>query len=395
MKLPTGHYTAHIQHNSQTGLGEAHKRSLIYIVFLCTAIALPIFAVTQFLNGHLYVAAGTLLISAISLFSAYRVSTTRNIVPWIVGFLVPAFCFFIYIIAKPEATPTTFIWICIIPIMAYLLLGRVMGFVLSVPFMVCAGVYMVIQIAPLDGAHDWFNLLNPILCGVAVLCFVHLYESMRAADQAKLLTMARTDALTGLANRNNFESTLKRTIEESKRSNLRFALVLMDIDLFKDVNDTYGHDAGDEALKFMCRRLTGRLRGTDFIARQGGEEFGIILRDVDRADAYRLTEELRMQITESNMVYEGKPINLTATFGIGHWPQDAHEAGQLYRVADRRLYAGKTTGRNITVSEDKPSVDASPPVPDDKTAYKGTTPSLQSRFQKRLNKGSLQHTGIK
>lgn len=347
--------------HTQSGLGESHERSLMLIVFLCTAVVFPIFAVVQVFNNHPYMALGELAVSVASLYSAHRIRRARNLLPWILCYLIPAFCFFVYIVVKPQASPTAFVWVYILPIMAYLLLGRVLGFILSAPFIAGTAIYMSVQMAPLDKAQDWVALLNLVLCAIVLLFFVHLYESLRADYQARLATLAETDSLTGLTNRSTFRSALKRTLSEASRDGTRFALVLMDIDHFKHVNDHYGHDAGDQALKLVSACLAKRLRSTDSIGRLGGEEFGLILRDIDPAGAYALIEELREHIARCELVYEQYKLRLTATFGISHWPQDAQDTpdiNTLYRVADRRLYAGKATGRNLTVPDDTKSSSA-------------------------------------
>lgn len=352
----------------KSGLGEAHRLRLMRMIFLSTATVLSMFAVFQFFNGNPYLALGELIISAISLFSASRIGPGCHLPRWIIGYLIPAFCFFVFIVVKPGASPTASVWIFMMPILSYLLLGRVAGFILAAPFMAFGGAYFFLQLEPIDSARIMIDLLNPIACGVTVLVFMHLYESMRADDQTKLVTLAETDALTGLANRSSFQSTLERTINQSNRSNARFALVLMDIDHFKQVNDNLGHDAGDAALRLISHCLSERLRNTDAVGRLGGEEFGLILRDVDTAGAYELVEELRQRIADSEMAYGGDKVKLTATFGIGHWPRDARRANDLYQVADRRLYGGKHAGRNVIVSDSeeapRPSIETAgmPPL---------------------------------
>lgn len=360
MKSFAGRGTHHSRRHTQSGLGESHERSLMRIMFLCTAAVFPIFAVAQIFNNHPYLALAELAISGASLYSAHRLRRARNLLPWILCYVIPSFCFYIYIIVKPDASPTAFVWVYTLPILAYLLLGRVLGFVLSAPFVAVTVIYMSMQMTPLDNARDWVAVLNLALCAVVLVFFVHLYERLRADYQDRLATLAETDALTGLANRSTFQSTLKRTINEADRSQARFAFVLMDIDYFKQVNDRYGHDAGDQVLKLISSCLVNRLRSTDTIGRLGGEEFGLILRDVDSACAYALTEELREHIAECRLMYDQCKLHVTATFGISHWPQDAHDANTLYRIADRRLYSGKSTGRNLTVPDDAKPYFSSP-----------------------------------
>lgn len=132
-------------------------------------------------------------------------------------------------------------------------------------------------------------------------------------------------------------------------------LVLLDVDHFKQVNDQWGHEAGDLALQHICAILQQRLRVTDFLGRLGGEEFGLLLRHTDNAGADPLVEELRRQLAEQPLDYHGQQIPLSATFGLAAWPRDGRSAAELYRNADRRLYSGKERGRNQLVSGDLPA----------------------------------------
>jgi diguanylate cyclase (GGDEF)-like protein len=125
----------------------------------------------------------------------------------------------------------------------------------------------------------------------------------------------------------------------------------MDIDHFKQVNDRWGHDGGDEALKHICNGLLLRLRVTDSLGRLGGEEFGLLLRNTDLASATPLVETLRQQISANPLVYGEERIPLSATFGLAEWPTDGLSASELYRCADRRLYRGKELGRNRLVHD--------------------------------------------
>ncbi len=335
--------------HSKTGLRDAHRRGLIRLIFIATAMTLPVFAALQLFNGNPLLAGLELMVSAFLFFGARRITTSTRLHPWIYGYLIAAFSFFIYIIVMPEASPSAFVWIFIMPILSYLLLGRVAGFFLAVPFMLTGGYVFYLQLEALDSARVVIDLLNPAFCGVLTLLFMHVYETRRAEAQDKLVLLAETDALTGLSNRSSFRHTLERVINESRRSQARFALVLMDIDHFKRVNDSLGHDAGDEILRHLGKCLRARLRSTDHVGRLGGEEFGLILRDVGVQDAYRLANELRERIANTPAHYEGKPVPITASLGIAYWPADAERLNELYQIADQRLYLGKKSGRNRVV----------------------------------------------
>ncbi|MGM0768169.1 MAG: GGDEF domain-containing protein [Pseudomonadota bacterium] len=331
---------------SRSGLRDNHRRSLMRLLFLITGASLGVFACLQALNGFWWVAFSELCASVLLFVGVFRLRTSPHLQRWIYGYLITLFAFFLAIMVLPDASVSAFVWVLMMPVLAYLLLGKREGLILSAPFMlVGAGIYFI-HLGQVDSAYLVIDLLNMVLCAALMLAFIHLYEVRREEAEQRLVEMAQTDFLTGLANRSSFQSTLGRTIAECDRSGSGFALVIMDIDHFKVVNDTLGHDAGDHVLRDIAERLSERLRGTDFVARLGGEEFGLILRDVKSPAAYELMDELRQRIAERELVYGEVRIRVTASFGIAQWPEHGRHADTLFRVADRCLYSGKSAGRN-------------------------------------------------
>jgi len=170
-----------------------------------------------------------------------------------------------------------------------------------------------------------------------------------------------SDPLTGLANRRFLQEILLRELRRAQRSNQPVALMIVDIDHFKAVNDTYGHNAGDEMLEQLAGIMISSVRATDFVVRYGGEEFVILLPETRLVDALKVAEKLRKTIGETVMESTAKPgVTLTCTVsaGVSTYPLDAASAEGLILKADRALYFAKQNGRNrvVTVAE----VDAPP-----------------------------------
>jgi diguanylate cyclase (GGDEF)-like protein len=157
-------------------------------------------------------------------------------------------------------------------------------------------------------------------------------------------TRAATDALTGLPNARAVRDTLKRLSAEAARKGMPFATVLVDLDHFKQINDVYGHSAGDDVLASVGAALTSRLRANDFAGRYGGEEFIVLLPDTDRPGAVAVAESLRREL--EGISVPGVAREITGSFGVAVQPDDAHDSEQLIRRADRALYAAKAAGRN-------------------------------------------------
>jgi len=166
-------------------------------------------------------------------------------------------------------------------------------------------------------------------------------------DREQQRQMAVRDGLTGLYNRRAFNELLETAIaNEDRREGGQLGLVIADLDHFKKLNDTYGHQAGDAALRSAARLLAQHLRKGDQAARYGGEEFVIIFPGSDEKRATQAAERLRSAIERHRLVFEGARIQLSASFGVAVWPGDGRESESLLASADRALYAAKEAGRN-------------------------------------------------
>ena len=173
----------------------------------------------------------------------------------------------------------------------------------------------------------------------ATLCLIQERELQRR--------IAAHDGLTGLYNRRAFNELLSSAIAtEDRRDNGRLGLVLLDIDHFKKLNDTWGHPAGDAALRSLARLLAQHLRKSDLAARYGGEEFAVILPASDEARAAQAAERLRAALQKHRFVHGGSRIPMSASFGVAIWPEHGRDAEVLVASADRALYEAKQAGRN-------------------------------------------------
>lgn len=165
-------------------------------------------------------------------------------------------------------------------------------------------------------------------------------------SQKKMEQLAYYDVLTGLANRSYFRDQLRKAIAMSHRGYYSFALLYFDLDEFKRINDTLGHDAGDELLKEVAKRLIGRLREDDTIARLGGDEFAVILSGIaDRAQASGIAANLQ-QAFAAPVKLGNHEVSISASIGITVAPEDASEEELLLKHADLAMYEAKARGKN-------------------------------------------------
>ena len=166
--------------------------------------------------------------------------------------------------------------------------------------------------------------------------------------EEKLESLSKTDPLTGLSNRRDMLEKVMQEIKRANRTGEVFSLILADIDHFKAVNDTYGHDAGDAVLKEFSSVLQNSARDTDSIARWGGEEFLILLPSSDNNGALSTAEKFRKTIENHVFTFNTLQINLTLTLGVVTWRKGLTYE-QTLTMADSLLYEGKQRGRNMVV----------------------------------------------
>ncbi len=157
--------------------------------------------------------------------------------------------------------------------------------------------------------------------------------------------LALHDELTGLPNRRLFQDRLASALERARRTGSKAALLLVDLDHFKQVNDTEGHHIGDVLLRHVSQLFQGRIRRSDTVARTGGDEFAVILEEpVNRAHAMRVSRSLT-ELLDNPLELEGRMVQIGASIGIAVFPEDATDAEALCIAADRRMYAGKHASR--------------------------------------------------
>lgn len=212
------------------------------------------------------------------------------------------------------------------------------------------------------GAHDY--ILRPVdrnelLARVRTQVRRKRFQQRLRSNFELSLSMALTDSLTGLYNRRYFEVHLQKLLQKNQQSKKAMAVLMMDIDHFKSINDTHGHAVGDEILKIFARRMLDSLRSFDLVARLGGEEFVVILPDISIDMAYFIAERLRKMIADEPFACSavGGTVNVTTSIGATIVDDADVTMEQVLKRADDALYQAKEGGRNATVFEGKGKLD--------------------------------------
>ena len=205
---------------------------------------------------------------------------------------------------------------------------------------VLLGALLVARRDPLEGNPTALAGLRVVAHGLALEL-----ELRRARDQGRAIGLL--DPLTGLPNRLLFNDRLNSAIQEAHRTSERFAVVFVDLDRFKNINDSLGHAVGDQVLTAVAKRLRGSVRGSDTVARYAGDEFTLILRHmVQREDVSRIAEKIVRAMEVPLQLAAGLELSMTASLGLSFYPDDATDAERLLKHADVAMYSAKGMGRN-------------------------------------------------
>jgi len=233
-----------------------------------------------------------------------------------------------------------YVWVCLYS--AYFFTVRQTAWQLA--YVGLAYLVLLLERQPDGGPAAWWLVGMGTLAVAAVVI-----RGMRSHVEsliASLYDASRTDPLTRLANRRGHRETLDLELERARRNESPLALLMLDLDHFKEVNDRCGHHVGDAALRRAAAILAEGKRKLDAVARVGGEEFALVLPNTDAHEAFTLAERLRCSLRDE---FAGDAVTLTASLGVSAFPQHGATAGALLRTADEALYAAKNNGRDRSV----------------------------------------------
>jgi diguanylate cyclase (GGDEF)-like protein len=269
--------------------------------------------------------------------------------PLLYIFLLASFITFVGAIMNVPIDQFRAIWLYLLVLVAYILAGTGTGLVLTVVSVIA----VIVLSLTMQVAMNPETLVTTIggLLVLSLIAYIHTdrmisYARLIEENNSKLKQLASQDPLTGLFNPRMCSALGEQLMKIAIRENKPFSVVYIDLDHFKQINDEYGHQAGDNVLVSIAEIIGGYLRDSDVCARLGGEEFCALLPDTDRDGAQQLAENIREQIEKTVHPLGKNELKVTASFGVAQLLATDHNLMDIQKRADQALYAAKKGGRN-------------------------------------------------
>lgn len=248
-------------------------------------------------------------------------------------------------------------WMLLVPVYGFLTLGLRWGLAWTGLAFAVSGALHGHELRFLSDEHlrawwDWTMLAVAVVIGLVVYEYVVLrLIGLLDAERRRFADAALHDPLTGLANRAAFDLEIRRRLDHARAAGATLALAYLDLDGFKEVNDLHGHQAGDEVLRVIARRLESTFRAGDLVARLGGDEFAVILQPDGPPPTLGARLEQARQLARQPVEVAGQSLRVTASIGVALFPDHAGAAEELIAKADEAMYQAKRTGNQVSITD--------------------------------------------
>lgn len=336
---------------------EERRRISAVSILLIVILTMSVFSILHFTAGNYLISILNFLPAVIFLGMVFyiRQKVNASYVYWIIAVCFAIVCSVTTSI-KRDNTSYMF-WAFLVPPVVFSLLGRRKGFILNLVFFIIYIFLMSVDMEIFPSGPYRTPVTARFAVAYAVLSFmIFSYEASQQIlikyiqrEKDKFEKASRFDALTGLPNRMDVMEKIETERARQFRKGNTFTLVIGDVDNFKTINDTYGHDTGDYVLKKIAEIIKDQVRGIDRPARFGGEEFLIMLVETEINDGLRVAERIRREIESTIFSYGKANITVTMTFGLSEFIRDTDSAEDCIKRADQALYAGKSQGKNRVI----------------------------------------------
>ncbi len=209
-------------------------------------------------------------------------------------------------------------------------------------------IYLLVAYYAMRFENLWLEIIYPLIFSIFGFTFSYIFKYIvKSRDFEYQYKLATTDGLTDLFNHRYFQEQIRQYVNNCKRYNNEFSLIIIDIDFFKKFNDNFGHQSGDAVLRQVASTLKRNVRATDIVCRYGGEEMSIILPNTSEDEAFSTAQKICERVAQHKFkLANGKETNVTISLGVSTFPQDGNDAETIISQADKRLYDAKNNGRN-------------------------------------------------
>ncbi len=251
-------------------------------------------------------------------------------------------------ISKIDKRITILLGIIMAVITGYLVINVNSAAIVTLSFVSMYSLYIMFTYFMMKYHNLWIGIVYPLILGLLVFisAFVVKYI-IKSRDFEQQYLLATTDGLTELYNHRYFQEQMRMQVEQAKRYEAPFSLIIIDIDFFKKFNDTFGHQAGDAVLKQVAQLLKQSVRATDIVCRYGGEEMSIILPNTPKDMSVITAEKICKRVAAKRFrLNNSQESNVTISLGVATFPDDGTSAAEIIEAADKRLYQSKNNGRN-------------------------------------------------
>lgn len=341
--------------------GERRKRITAAFALLITMIAMVLFSVYHFYSQHYSVVALDGLgffLSLLLLLYLRKMVKADGVYLGICSFYI-VLCSITTIIGRTEIS--FFLWSFVLPIACFSLLGDQKGIGFTI-FFFCLSLFLMT--APermlFSKPYSSYVVARYGIIYIIITLASYYYESSQKVlindiqqEKDKYERASKLDPLTGLFNRREMMARMENEQKRQLQNNNYFTVILSDIDNFKGINDTFGHDTGDHVLKMITLIIKDQIRGIDCFSRWGGEEFLIMLIETSLDGGQNVAERIRKKIEEAEFNYKNSNISVTMTFGLSVHQGTDDNIESCIKRADQALYEGKKQGKNRIIMNKK------------------------------------------
>ncbi len=339
--------------------GETQEKLLLTFIFDSLAILMMMLFAAEamsrgnFSHGYILI---FLTILVIVNFVIIHVSGNEYFFYNLSVWLMAGLC--MYLLSTGGVDNTGPLWCYVFPLLALYLQGVKKGLI-SFAFLIGYSIILFFvpnnPLSQVDYSHAFKMRFLATMATVAALSYINEYSRKKSYDKLQALSQkfeeaSLSDFLTGLANRRYILRHIEHEKEMYARQIKEFSIILCDIDHFKKINDTYGHDCGDIVLKSVADILKGALRQVDTVSRWGGEEFLVMLPAVGREGSGVTAERLRQVIEQMKVQCNNNVVRLTMSFGVATWNKNYNNIDEFIKHADENLYRAKEEGRNRVIN---------------------------------------------